>query len=232
MHDSAIKNCQNFFKAYCTDLDPSQPARIIEIGSQDINGSLRSIAPPQFDYVGVDFAEGNGVDVVLTDPYSLPFEDESADIVISSSCFEHSEMFWIVFLEILRVLKPSGLFYLNAPSNGNFHRYPVDCWRFYPDSGNALAKWAQRNGLNSLLLESYISNQDGGIWNDFVAVFLKDGANLSRHPSRILDNLQGYRNGFKHGETGPLNHVELSEDHVRLRVIQQICENKISVNII
>jgi SAM-dependent methyltransferase len=70
--------------------------------------------------------------------YKLPFADGSVDVVLSSSCFEHSEFFWLLFLEILRVLRPEGLFYLNAPSNGPFHRYPVDCWRFYPDSGNAL----------------------------------------------------------------------------------------------
>ena len=34
------------------------------------------------------------------------------------------------------------LFYLNAPSNGEFHRYPVDCWRFYPDAGGALGDLA------------------------------------------------------------------------------------------
>ena len=31
------------------------------------------------------------------------------------------------------MLRPAGLFYLNAPSNGDFHRYPVDCWRIMPD---------------------------------------------------------------------------------------------------
>ena len=46
---------------------------------------------------------------MLTDPYHLPFESNSLDVVVSSSCFEHSEMFWLLFLEIMRVLKPEGL---------------------------------------------------------------------------------------------------------------------------
>jgi len=77
--------------------------------------------------VGVDVMAGRNVDVQLSDPYRLPFEDESVVVVMSSSSFEHSEMFWLLFLEVLRVLRPQGLFYLNVPSNGHFHRWPVDC---------------------------------------------------------------------------------------------------------
>ena len=126
----------------------------------DVNGSLKEVIPKNSKYIGVDFAEGKGVDKVLKDPYNLTFENNSVDVVISSSCFEHSELFWLLFIEIIRILKPNGLFYLNAPSNGAFHRHPVDCWRFYPDSGKALVKWAKKNGFNTLLLESFISNQD------------------------------------------------------------------------
>jgi SAM-dependent methyltransferase len=121
---------------------------IVDIGSQDVNGSLRSVAPPNNKYIGVDFVEAKGVDVVITDPYSLPFEDESVDAVVSSSCFEHSEFFWLLFNEALRILKPTGLLYINVPSNGQFHRYPVDCWRFYPDSGVALQNWGKRSGYS------------------------------------------------------------------------------------
>src|SRR5690606_22164720 len=102
------------------------------------------VAPANVTYIGLDFEKAKGVDVLLTDPYTLPFENESVDVVVSSSCFEHSEMFWLVFAEILRILKPNGLVYLNAPSNGVVHRYPVDCWRFYPDAGEALATWGKR----------------------------------------------------------------------------------------
>ena len=70
----------------------------------------------------MDFQQARGVDVVLDDPYKLPLDDASVDIVVSSSCFEHSEMFWLVFLEVMRVLKSDGLFYLNAPSAGSFHQ--------------------------------------------------------------------------------------------------------------
>jgi SAM-dependent methyltransferase len=229
MHKSALTNCDLFFKSYAAGFNGQPKVRVIEIGSQDVNGSLRSVAPTNFEYVGVDFVEGKGVDVVLSDPYALPFESESADIVLSSSCFEHSEMFWLVFLEIMRILKPSGLFYLNVPSNGGFHRYPVDCWRFYPDSGNALVSWARRNSVNAVLLESYISDQQTHEWNDFVGVFLKDQRHIERYPSRILDTFQGFRNGLKFGSTSFLKQTYPPEDKRKLEIIQKIIENKIKI---
>ncbi len=157
-----------------------------------------------YTYIGVDFVQGRGVDVVLEDPYKLPFSDGSVDIVVSSSCFEHSEMFWVLFLEILRILKPSGLFYLSAPSAGPFHRYPVDCWRFYPDSGNALVAWAKRNQYSPIVLESFTGRMD--VWNDYVAVFLKDAGHIHLYPDRML--LRFGAHPFDHGYV--VNPVSLS----------------------
>lgn len=228
-----MRNCQAFFETYAGSFQQKGNTKIIEIGSQDVNGSLRSTAPSNFEYIGVDFVEGKGVDVVLNDPYSLPFESESADIVLSSSCFEHSEMFWIVFLEILRILKPKGLFYLNVPSNGYFHRYPVDCWRFYPDSGKALISWAKRNNINAALLESYISSQTigkDGIWNDFVGVFIKDETYKQCFPERILSKKEDLTNGTLDGVDGLIKPAEMPEDKKKLLVISQIVANQIKIN--
>ena len=229
MHPTAMSNCKSFFETYSCCFSGSDKLKIIEIGSQDVNGSLREVAPKDCEYIGVDFVEGKGVDVVIKDPYSLPFENDSADIVLSSSCFEHSEMFWVVYLEILRILKPRGLFYLNVPSNGLFHRYPVDCWRFYPDSGRALVSWAKRNGINAALLESYISTQKGDIWNDFVAVFLKDERFAADFPKRILDQKSDFQNGLVYEKNDFLKPSSAPEDQLKMIVISQIISNQIKV---
>lgn len=193
MHGTAIDNGKRFFTTYCKG---NEHISIVDIGSQNVNGSLKECSPAKATYIGVDFINGNGVDVLLTDPYKLPFDDNSVDIVVSNSVFEHSEMFWLLFLEILRILKSDALFYLNAPSNGDFHRYPVDCYRFYPDSGNALAKWANHNGLNTAVLESYICKQRDDIWNDFVCIFIKDKNHAGKYPIRIIDSFTDFTNGF------------------------------------
>ena len=198
MHQSALNHAGMFFKAYALQ----DNLHIVEIGSQDVQGSMRSVKPATATYVGYDFVEGNGVDVILTDPVKLPIADDSVDMVVSSSCFEHAPLFWLNFLEIMRILKPNGVFYMQAPSNGAFHRYPVDCWRFYPDSGCALANWGKMSGYpNCELVESFTAEPDGDIWKDFVAVFIKDQTHLDLYPNRIVDVHQSYTNGMRQGES-------------------------------
>lgn len=230
MHPTAFQNAASFNDVYLRSRNDE--FTIVEIGSQDVNGSLRALwaADPRVRYVGVDFVAGKDVDVVLDDPYQLPFEVESADIVLSSSVFEHSALFWLLFTEIMRILKPAGLFYLNAPSNGDFHRWPVDCWRFYPDAGKALEEWGRRNGIPCLLLESYVSRQSTvDNWNDFVAVFLKDEAHLALYPSRILDAKGDVMNGRTNRDAGFINPSTMTEDLRKLDAIRQITINKLRV---
>lgn len=230
MHNTAYDNCKQFKNCYYSDIFTlNNNLKIVEIGSQNVNGSLRDHFP-NTTYIGVDFVEGNGVDVILTDPYKLPFDNDSVDMVLCSSVFEHSEMFWVLYLEILRILKPYGLFYLNAPSNGDVHRWPVDCWRFYPDSGNALVSWAKRNDYNTALLESYISHQNLGFWNDFVAVFVKDQSYKDVYSNRILNSKTDFYNGLIDGQLPFLNYTEFTEDQKRLEIIRKIITGEISVN--
>lgn len=196
MHDTAMAYGAAFFTIYTK---VKENLTIVDIGAQDVNGSLRSVAPKHHHYIGVDFEAAKGVDIVISDPYSLPFETGSVDVVVSSSCFEHSEFFWLLFNEALRILKPTGLLYINAPSNGPFHQFPVDCWRFYPDSGLALRNWAKRSGYNAALLESFVGLKKADSWNDFVAVFLKDEKHVNLHPNRILNHTQQYTTGRVYG---------------------------------
>lgn len=121
----------------------------------DVNGSLRSVAPPEARYIGVDILPGDGVDIVLRDAYVLPFPDNSFDTVVSTSCFEHDEFFWVSFLEAARVLSGRGFFYLSAPARADYH-HPPDRWRFYPDAGPALERWGHRNNMPIYFVESCI----------------------------------------------------------------------------
>jgi SAM-dependent methyltransferase len=217
-----MANCKRFFDCYGTSFATDSRPRVIDIGAQDVNGSLREVTPAHFEYLGVDFVMAKGVDVVLTDPYVLPFADGEADVVVSSSCLEHSEMFWLLFLEVLRILKPRGLLYLNVPSNGVFHRYPVDCWRFYPDSGVALVAWAKRNGFDAALLESYTSHQSGAGWNDCVAVFLKDSVYAPEFRHRIVDDFRDFDNGRVFGSDEVLNFSKKNEDQRKLAAVPKL----------
>jgi SAM-dependent methyltransferase len=227
MHPSALKTGRAFFETYATQLSS---ARVIDLGAQDINGSLKTACPSRFDYTGVDFVPGNGVDVVLEDPYSLPFDADSIDIVVCSSVFEHAEFFWLLFLEVMRALKPSGLLYLNAPANGDYHRHPVDCWRFYPDAGSALVRWAERNNIPAALLESFIGEQDGDQWNDFVAVILKDRQHVAAYPNRILEHKLDFTNGRLFGKIDEITQRrDPPEDRARLLEIRHFANAALPV---
>ena len=144
---------------------------ILEIGSLNVNGSLKDFQPENSTWVGIDLAPGEGVDLVIESGASLPFEDKTFDLVIAASVFEHDPMFWQTFNEMVRVTKENGFIYISAPSNGWVHRYPIDVYRFYPDAGVALEKWGRLARSNLSLQESFVAEQDGDIWNDFVAVF-------------------------------------------------------------
>lgn len=209
MHHTAMETARRFFQTYAPH---RSDLTIVDVGALDVNGSLRHVAPADSRYIGLDFATGPGVDIVIDDPYALPLPDASADIVVCSSCFEHSEHFWLLFNEVLRLLRPDGLFYLSVPSNGLFHRYPVDCWRFYPDSGRALQSWGRRSGYAVALLESFTEEQTGDRWNDFVAVFVKDEAHAGRYPARMIDSYPRFRNGLVRGSDTLLRASEKPED--------------------
>lgn len=191
MHDTAMINAKMFVQTYLKD---GTDIRLADIGAQNVTGSIKDICPANVQYTGVDFIDAKGVDVILKDPYHLPFEDGTFDIVTASSCLEHSEFFWDLFLEMLRIVKNDGLIYINAPSNGRYHRYPVDCWRFYPDSGLALSNYGNKKGYNCSLMESYTSNQIK-LWNDFVCIIIKDKAHAGIYKNRITDSFKKYTNG-------------------------------------
>src|SRR5688500_5184736 len=103
--------------------DGRQDERVVlDIGGADVNGGYGPLFhEARFRYTTVDLEAGPGVDVVLEDPYRLPFEDASADIVLSGQMLEHCEFFWLAFAEMVRVLKPDGLLFLIAPSAGPIH---------------------------------------------------------------------------------------------------------------
>lgn len=87
--------------------------------------------------------KGNNVDIVVEDPYKWDqIEDSSLDVVITGQAFEHIEFPWLTIKEVYRILKDRGIVCIIAPSGGYEHRYPIDCWRFFPDGMNALGKWA------------------------------------------------------------------------------------------
>lgn len=173
MHQSSYEHMKNLVREYVIDQD--RPLRrVLDIGSTDINGSYKTLFDPKsVEYTGLDLAPGNNVDVVCDNPYRYPFDAETFDLVISGQAFEHIDFFWLTILEMGRILKTGGLIFLIVPSRGIEHRFPVDCWRFYPDACSALARWADLDLLHASTDWKPHASPDSAQWGDTVGVFRK-----------------------------------------------------------
>ena len=68
-----------------------------------------------------------------------------------------------------------------------------------------------------MLLEWFTAYQYQDIWNDQVAVFLKDHAELASHPRRMLERVGRYMNGRLHGSEAVLAWQTASEDQLKHR---------------
>ncbi len=175
MHQSSYDLMQRFRRQYLEGRE-NERLRIVDYGSLDVNGSFRPLFDaPAWNYIGMDREAGQNVDVVVTEPYRWSaFGTRSIDVLVSGQALEHTELFWRTMDEIDRILKPGGLCCLVAPSSGPEHRYPVDCWRFYPDGLRALALYA---GFEPLEVETRWEDADyadsSNLWHDSVLVARK-----------------------------------------------------------
>lgn len=173
MHPSSYDKMAAFAQKYLRGRR-HEPLLILDLGSQDFNGSYR----PLFDqkpwrYIGVDMTAGKNVNIVLREPYRWrEIKPGSADVIISGQTFEHTEFFWLTMREMRRSLKPGGLLCIIAPSAGQEHRYPVDCWRVYPDGLRAAARYAGLETLEAwtqwVNLPEY--DEESNKWHDSVLV--------------------------------------------------------------
>ncbi|SHN64930.1 methyltransferase domain-containing protein [Erythrobacter sanguineus] len=215
MHDTALEIGRLAIEIYA-----SKDAKILELGSMDVNGSLRQFAPEDSSYLGVDLEPGKSVDMVVEPGKPLPFEDGAFDLILASSVFEHDPAFWATFLDLARLLRDGGHLYINAPSNGAVHRYPEDHWRFYPDSGLALERWATSQGLPVRLIESFTAPRKGDTWNDFVAIFRR-GESEAGLKGRFLHTVFDGKNVWTLGASKPLKPSDPTEDMLLLKGAQE-----------
>jgi hypothetical protein len=92
-------------------------ARVLEIGSYDVNGGIRHLFGRASDYVGIDLDHGPGVDRVgfgheVDDP------DKSYDLTLSGECFEHDQHWRETFLNMARLTRSGGLVAFTCAARG------------------------------------------------------------------------------------------------------------------
>lgn len=92
------------------------------------------------DYVGVDISHGNNVDIICNlEKNSL---DNKVSFIVCGQVLEHVRKPWVFFENIEKSLIKHGTAIIVAPSAGQYHAYPYDCYRFFSDGLIALAEHA------------------------------------------------------------------------------------------
>src|SRR5437763_626500 len=135
---------QHGFFAAVADVNRSliSGAKVLEIGSYDVNGSVRSLFAAADEYVGVDLREGPGVDRVGFG-HEIDSPDASYDVTLSSECFEHDPCWRETFVNMLRMTRPGGLVAFSCASVGR------------PEHGTTRTDKTDSPGTQSLGLDYY-----------------------------------------------------------------------------
>ena len=107
-----------FFRAVAAaNQDLVDGGRVIEIGSYDVNGTIRDIFAKASAYTGVDLVAGPGVDHVGFG-HAVDAPDGSYDIAISGEAFEHDEHWPETLTNMARLTRPGGLVAFTCASTG------------------------------------------------------------------------------------------------------------------
>jgi len=105
-----FRNVKQFFPDFFTGTN------VLEIGSLDINGSVRRFFE-SCEYTGIDLGPGPMVDVICKGE-DFPEKAEQYDVVISTEVFEHTENWNLIFLNMLRLMKRGGMILFSCASWG------------------------------------------------------------------------------------------------------------------
>jgi SAM-dependent methyltransferase len=108
--------------------------RVLEVGSLDVNGALRSVLEHYgpAEYVGVDLRPGPGVDIICRgEALVARFGAESFDVVVATKVLEHVRDWRAIVENVKGACRPRGRIVITTRSPGfPFHGYPHDYWRF------------------------------------------------------------------------------------------------------
>ena len=91
-------------------------SRVLKTGSLDMNGSVRTFFEKCED-IGLDIRQGPGVDRVCSGR-EADYPANYFDVVVSAECLEHNPYWSETLANMLRMLRPGGLFLVTCATTG------------------------------------------------------------------------------------------------------------------
>ena len=127
--------------------------RVLEIGSLDINGTIRPLFSGAETYVGIDVQNGPGVDVVAD---GATYEsDIKFDCVVSTEALEHCDHADALIANAHRLLGKGGVFLMTCagvgrPPHSGIDEHPIREWEFYRNVDEVmLTEWLNDAGFGA-----------------------------------------------------------------------------------
>lgn len=134
MHGHSMKLMAEFRDRYLADM---KGCTVLDVGATVVPGQTMSYRDlfGDYEYIGMDVSPGNNVDVVGYENLVGVY-----DVVISGQVLEHVERPWEWIGQLAKLFR----YYICiiAPNTHPLHRYPIDCWRVFPDGMRALFEYA------------------------------------------------------------------------------------------
>ena len=135
--------------------------KVLEIGSLDINGSIRNfIEPFSKKYVGLDIQEGPGVNIVhdaakFTKPNFF-------DVVVCAEVFEHTPEWQTIIKKSYKNLVEGGIFIATMAGEGRYPHSAIDTgaireWEHYANIG----EWQLKQTLTNIGFKDVSVNVNG-----------------------------------------------------------------------
>lgn len=113
--------------------------KVLEIGPDGWPSAIRELLDNgNIEWHTLDITDDQRLTYANAGEYNFPIADGQYDIVVSANVIEHVKKIWRWIPELVRVTKKEGFVITVNPVSWNYHAYPVDCWRIYPDGMKAL----------------------------------------------------------------------------------------------
>jgi len=143
MHPSSVENMKKVRAEYLTHLNTLSSIKVLDVGGiydAEHKTYLRLYEDlPNLDWNICDIVDHPKVTARMTGPYTMPYADNTFDLLVSGQMLEHSSNPFKSVAEMNRVLKPDAYMVIIAPSAGPYHDVQ-DGWRFLKDAFRFIAE--------------------------------------------------------------------------------------------